>query len=109
VSISNLYPRPHSQRLSRTFGFQTFGTGTTPRTYSLSHIRSFLVVYGLANTLSGLFGLVQWPLDLLVKLPLDGNYSPVNAVLLVFGLASSIALTIRIWLGTKHRVIILAQ
>jgi MFS family permease len=69
---------------AKTFGFQTFGT-----------------VYGLANTLSGLFGLVQWPLDLLVKLPLDGNYTPVNAALLVLGLVTSVALATRIWLGTK--------
>jgi len=69
---------------AKTFGFQTFGT-----------------VYGLANTLSGLFGLVQWPLDLLVKLTLDGNYTPVNAALLVLGLAASVALATRIWVGTK--------
>ncbi|KZP34232.1 MFS general substrate transporter [Athelia psychrophila] len=74
-----------SDYAAKTFGFQTFGT-----------------VYGLANTLSGLFGLVQWPLDVLVKLPLDGNYSPVNAALLVAGLVTSTALASRIWLGTRR-------
>ena len=66
-------------------------------------------MYGLANTLSGMFGLVQWPLDLLVKLPLNGNYTPVNAALLVLGLATSVALATRIWLGTKSGVLVLAQ
>lgn len=70
--------------ITRTFGFVTFGT-----------------VYGLANTLSGLFGLVQWPLDILIKLPLDGNYTPINAVLLVLGLITSVSLATRIWLGTR--------
>jgi len=69
---------------AKTFGFETFGT-----------------VYGLANTLSGVFGLVQWPLDLLIKLPFDGNYTPVNAALLILGLVTSLSLAIRIWLGTK--------
>ncbi|KAF7977749.1 hypothetical protein HWV62_2836 [Athelia sp. TMB] len=74
-----------SDYAAKTFGFQTFGT-----------------VYGLANTLSGLFGLVQWPLDVLIKIPLDGNYSPVNTALLVAGLATSTALASRIWLGTRR-------
>jgi len=69
---------------AKTFGFVTFGT-----------------VYGLANTLSGLFGLVQWPIDVLIKLSLKGNYTPVNAVLLVLGLITSISLATRIWLGTR--------
>lgn len=56
-----------------------------------------------------MFGLVQWPLDLLVKLPLNGNYTPVNAALLVLGLATSVALATRIWLGTKSGVLVLAQ
>ena len=87
--------------MPRTFGFQTFGTGMVGRTNLRPCIHHFLPVYGLANTLSGLFGLVQWPLDLLVKLPLDGNYTPVNAALLVLGLVTSVALATRIWLGTK--------
>ena len=66
-------------------------------------------MYGLANTLSGLFGLVQWPLDLLVKLPLGGNYTSVNAALLVLGVATSIALATRIWLGTKPGTLVLTQ
>lgn len=66
-------------------------------------------VYGLANTLSGLFGLVQWPLDVLIKLPLDGNYTPVNAVLLGLGAITSVSLATRIWLGTKPGTLLLAQ
>jgi len=64
-------------------------------------------VYGLANTLSGLFGLVQWPLDLLVKLPLDGDYTPVNAALLILGLVTSVALATRIWCGTSSGRLVL--
>lgn len=70
--------------MSRSFGFKTFGT-----------------VYGLANTLSGLFGLVQYPIDLLVKQGLDGDYTPVNIGLLLAGALSSAAITARIWFGTR--------
>lgn len=90
--------------MPRTFGFQTFGTGTTWRILLISLVHPPFAVYGLANTLSGLFGLAQWPLDLLVKLPLDGDYTPVNAGLLVFGLATSVALATRIWVGTRPGV-----
>ena len=48
-----------SNYAAKTFGFQTFGT-----------------VYGLANTLSGLFGRVQWLLDLLITTLPDGNHPP---------------------------------
>jgi len=91
--------------LIRTFGFETFGTGTVSwiSRFTDSYSPFFLLpaVYGLANTLSGVFGLVQWPLDLLIKLPFDGNYTPVNAALLILGLVTSLSLAARIWLGTK--------
>lgn len=48
-----------SDYAAKTFGFQTFGT-----------------VYGLANTLSGLFGLVQWPLDVLITTLPNDNHPP---------------------------------
>lgn len=66
------------------FGFTTFGT-----------------VYGLANTISGLFGLVQYPLDLAVKYPLKGNPTAVNVVLLVAGVLTSVGVVVRIWAATR--------
>ena len=70
------------------FGFHTFGT-----------------VYGLANSLSGLFGLILRPLDVLTRNRLNGNYNPVNILGLVLGTLVSAILSIRIWVA--HRRIIL--
>ncbi|GAA99771.1 uncharacterized protein L969DRAFT_52196 [Mixia osmundae IAM 14324] len=79
-----------SDYCAKTFGFQTFGT-----------------VYGLMNTLSGLFGLVQYALDLLIKGPLQGNYTPVNVGLLIAGLITSVGLASRIHYGTRDGVVAL--
>lgn len=70
------------------FGFHTFGT-----------------VYGLANSLSGLFGLTLRPLDVLTKNQLNGDYTAVNTLGLVLGALVSAILSIRIWIA--HRRIIL--
>lgn len=70
------------------FGFHTFGT-----------------VYGLANSLSGLSGLILRPLDVLTKNRLNGNYNPVNISGLVLGALASAILSIRIWVA--HRRIML--
>ncbi|KAG9054845.1 hypothetical protein FS842_003964 [Serendipita sp. 407] len=69
---------------AKVFGFGTFGT-----------------VYGLANTLSGLFGLVLRPIDLLLKSKLHGDYTPPNLVLLGCGIVASSLLTWRVWVGTR--------
>lgn len=66
------------------FGFETFGT-----------------VYGLANTISGLFGLVQYPLDLAVKYPLKGNPTIVNVALLAAGVLTTAGVAGRIWRATR--------
>lgn len=70
------------------FGFHTFGT-----------------VYGLANSLSGLFGLILRPLDVLTKNRLNSNYTPVNISGLGLGALTSAILSVRIWVA--HRRIIL--
>lgn len=72
--------------LFRVFGFETFGT-----------------VFGLANTISGLFNLVLRPIDVLVKTTLGGNYTPVNLALLVAGFASSALLSGKIYVGIKNK------
>lgn len=38
-------------------------------------IETFGTVYGLANAISGLFTLVQYPIDYAVKKKLNGNYT----------------------------------
>ena len=64
-----------SDYAAKVFGFETFGT-----------------VYGLGMTLSGLFGLILTPLDILVKGPLNGSYTALNVVLFVMGFIASLAL-----------------
>lgn len=54
-------------------------------------IETFGTVYGLANAISGLFTLVQYPIDYAVKKKLNGNYTPINAALLILGLLLSSA------------------
>lgn len=71
---------------AKCFGFATFGR-----------------VYGLANTISGVFNLVQWPIDLLVKYKLGGNFTPVNVALLVVGALSCLLVSVRIQLGVKNK------
>jgi len=76
ISFAHLVPR--------VFGFKTFGT-----------------VYGLANTLAGLFGLILRPIDVLLKSKLHGDYTPVNLVLFVGGLVANLMLSWRIWSETR--------
>jgi len=73
-----------SDYAAKVFGFETFGT-----------------VYGLAMTLSGLFGLILTPLDILTKGPLGGDYTPVNVTMLVLGVITAIGLFIRVWSYTR--------
>ncbi|GFZ42804.1 hypothetical protein JCM24511_00522 [Saitozyma sp. JCM 24511] len=73
-----------SDYAAKVFGFETFGT-----------------VYGLAMAMSGAFGLVLTPLDLLTKGPLHGSFTPVNTVLLVMGVVSSATLALRVWSYTR--------
>jgi hypothetical protein len=68
----------------RVFGFKTFGT-----------------VYGLANSIAGLFGLILRPIDVLLKSKLHGDYTPPNLVLFVCGLFASVILSWRVWSGTR--------
>lgn len=70
---------------AKVFGFATFGT-----------------VYGLANSLSGIFGLVLRPIDLLLKSKLHGDYTPPNLVLLACGVLASTALSWKVWSGTRR-------
>jgi len=69
---------------AKVFGFKTFGT-----------------VYGLANTLAGLFGLILRPIDVLLKSKLHGDYTPVNLVLFVGGLVANVMLSWRVWSETR--------
>lgn len=73
-----------SDYTTKIVGFKTFGT-----------------VYGLCNSLSGLFGLIQYPLDLFVKFTLKGSPTIVNVVLLVLGTTASAAVAWRIKSGIK--------
>ncbi|ORX36384.1 major facilitator superfamily domain-containing protein [Kockovaella imperatae] len=77
---------------AKVFGFQTFGT-----------------VYGLGMTLSGVFGFVLTPLDLLTKGPLNGSYTPVNLTLLILGLISGLTMAYVIWSHSRQGRIILSD
>ncbi|KAG8930639.1 hypothetical protein FRC02_003966 [Tulasnella sp. 418] len=68
----------------KVFGFETFGT-----------------VYGLTNSISGLFGLVLRPIDVLVKTKLDGDYVPIDVLGIILGILSSSLLSWQIWKGTR--------
>ncbi|KDQ16482.1 hypothetical protein BOTBODRAFT_30811 [Botryobasidium botryosum FD-172 SS1] len=57
---------------AKVFGFETFGR-----------------VMGLANSLAGLFVLILGPIDLLVKGPLEGDYTPANVTMMVVGMGSA--------------------
>jgi len=73
-----------SDYAAKVFGFETFGT-----------------VYGLVMTISGLFGLILTPLDILTKGPLNGSYTPVNVVLMVLGVVASSTLALKVWSYTR--------
>ncbi|KZT39089.1 MFS general substrate transporter, partial [Sistotremastrum suecicum HHB10207 ss-3] len=75
-----------SDYAAKSFGFESFGT-----------------VYGLANTIAGLFNLILRPVDVLVKDNLRGNFTPVNVALVVLGSISSAALGWRIWSGGRRQ------
>ncbi|ORY23437.1 major facilitator superfamily domain-containing protein [Naematelia encephala] len=81
-----------SDYAAKIFGFQTFGT-----------------VYGLAMTLSGLFGLILTPLDILTKGPLHGSFTPVNVTLLVLGVISSMTLAYKVWSFSQKRIKLVDQ
>jgi len=65
---------------SKAFGFETFGT-----------------VYGLLNTIAGVFGLILRPIDLFTKGTLRGNYTIVNLVGIVLGAISAALVAWRIY------------
>lgn len=52
-------------------------------------------------TLSGLLGLLLTPMDILTKTKLDGNYTPINTVLLILGFISAVGLYWRVWSYTR--------
>ncbi|KDE03512.1 hypothetical protein MVLG_06024 [Microbotryum lychnidis-dioicae p1A1 Lamole] len=68
------------------FGFEHFGS-----------------VYGLSMTLSGLVGLFNAPLDVLVKTRLDGHFDGVDLAFVVLGCASAGWFVGRVRRGTKGR------
>jgi hypothetical protein len=75
-----------SDYCAKVFGFATFGR-----------------TYGLCNTLSGLFGLIQYPLDLANKYTFNGNPTPVNIGLTVVAATLNLAVAIKIYLSAgKH-------
>lgn len=74
----------------KAFGFETFGT-----------------VYGLLNCVAGLFGLVNRPIDLLVKGPLRGNYDYVNVAGAVLGVVSAAAITWRIYRKPSGQIMLI--
>lgn len=67
----------------KVFGFATFGT-----------------VYGLANSVAGIFGLILRPIDVLVKNEWQGDYVAIDVIGVGFGLLASGLLTWKIWKGT---------
>lgn len=60
-------------------------------------------------TLSGLFGLLLTPMDVLTKDVLNGNFSPINIVLMVLGLLSAAGLYLRVWSYTRQGTIALRE
>jgi hypothetical protein len=74
-----------------------------------SRFETFGTVYGLAMTLSGLFGLLLTPMDVLTKDVLDGNFTPINVVLMVLGLFSAVRLYWRVWSYTRQGKIALPE
>ena len=64
-------------------------------------IETFGTVYGTANSVSGLFTLVQYPIDYTVKKKLQGNYTPVNIVMLVLGSGLAVGVMLKQYYGTK--------
>jgi hypothetical protein len=53
-------------------------------------------------TLSGLFGLLLTPMDLLTKNALGGDFTPINVILLVLGLTSAVGMYWRVWSYTRQ-------
>lgn len=86
VILRPLFYTTISDFAAKCFGFATFGR-----------------VYGLANTLSGMLNVVQWPMDLLVKYRLQGNFTPLNLALIVFGALAPAAVSLRIWKGARQK------
>ncbi|KAK4700906.1 hypothetical protein P7C70_g5337, partial [Phenoliferia sp. Uapishka_3] len=74
-----------SDAFAKVFGFQNFGT-----------------VYGLAMTTSGLVGLINAPLDLLVKNVLHNNFVPIGIAFTTAGVAICSALMVVVWRHTKQ-------
>ena len=68
----------------------------------MNSFETFGTVYGLAMTLSGLFGLLLTPMDLLTKNALGGNFTPINVILLVLGLTSAVGMYWRVWSYTRQ-------
>lgn len=64
-------------------------------------IETFGTVYGTANSVSGLFTLVQYPIDYAVKKKLHGNYTPANIVMLVLGSGLAVGVMLKQYYGTK--------
>jgi hypothetical protein len=52
-------------------------------------------------TVSGLFGLILTPLDILTKGPLGGSYTPVNVTLMILGVIATSTLGIKVWSYTR--------
>lgn len=69
----------------KVFGFATFGT-----------------VYGLANSVAGVFGLILRPVDVLVKNEWQGDYVGIDVIGAGLGLMASGLLTWKIWQGTRR-------
>lgn len=86
VVLRPLFYTAISDFSAKCFGFATFGR-----------------VYGLANTFSGIFNLIQWPMDLLVKYKLNGNFTPINLALVVAGIITCGAVSARIQAGVKEK------
>lgn len=79
-----------SDAFARVMGFQHFGT-----------------VYGTAMSMSGIVGMINAPLDVLVKTKLGGDYLPVDIMYIVLGFVTSGALLFKVWQATRQRAIVL--
>jgi len=77
-----------SDAFARVFGFAHFGT-----------------VYGLAMSTSGVVGMVNAPLDVLVKGGLKGNFVPVDAGYVGLGVATGAVLVGMVWRATRGRAV----
>ncbi|KAM0746826.1 MFS general substrate transporter [Meredithblackwellia eburnea MCA 4105] len=80
-----------SDAYAKVFGFQTFGT-----------------VYGLSMTLSGCTGLINAPLDLLVKTKLHDNFYPIGITFVILGILICSSLMFSVWRYTRKGSVQLA-